>query len=1021
VKIVSHPPSEARLGELASRFSSNFVKIISATRTTLATTLVHSTTTMHNLLRNVRDYVTRPGVLDLAGAAAGKPAIVVAAGPSLQRNIDQLAEPGVRDRFVIIAVQTVLKPLLARGIKPHFVVALDHHEISGRFYEGLSAEDVEGVTLVVEPKCSPAIMTSFPGRVRVTTDEWFDQVIGSELYRPLGTLKLGSTVAHLACYLARHLGCDPVITIGLDLGFTDNQYYAAGAAIHDVWASELGPFRSLEAFEWERVARQRALLSQHVDQLGRPIYTDEQLVSYLAQFESDFQQDRLMGLTVIDATEGGVAKLGADIMPLADAMAACGDRGEISLPETPADLGEDRVDRLREHLQMVVGQAAEVRKLCDDTVELLEEMAGRFDDPAAVDRLIDDVYRKRDRVRQIEPAYEMTQFINQAGALNRFKQDRRLSIESGEISDREKQRRQIARDIQNVVWLGDASDEVGRMTKDALAALDDQTLRVEGRRKGEIEVEPSQKVRIGAVIFADPDTGGLGTPRDLATPIARGENALQLTVRRVLQAENIEQVFVAGASRDVTARLLGPLVGEERVRIVEIDGERLRERTRAVGRSRLFSIDAWRGGLGGTTAADESLDPKLLLDVMTEANLDAALVCGADWALVDPVIASKMVHRRASHPEATGIIIAQAPPGLAGAVLDRQAVEALAKGAETVNPFATIGGLLGYSPRAPQADPIGKGLCVRVPPSIRDLGRRVVADASERAAWIGEAIERLGDDWLSVSGDELVRAIESAASPRDAAPQHLELELCTGRLSLGVWSAWLRAGDSQRGERSPIDKDTAIALVRELGTARPDTALTLHGVGDPLMHPAALEVIREARNAGVAAIHVRTDLLETGVTNEMLLDAGIDVLSVDLLAISPELYAGMHGQDRHEEIVGRAADLASGSIERGRGGLPSTWIVPRIVRCDESYQEIEAFYDSWILATGSAAIDPTPIAVPDARIEPFPLPTLARARRDRSMLIVPCDASESLESLWAAARDDIKPEIAVTATQEIVA
>ena len=34
-------------------------------------------------------------------------------------------------------------------------------------------------------------------------------------------LPSGSTVAHLAYYLAEHLGCDPIIFVGQDLGFSD--------------------------------------------------------------------------------------------------------------------------------------------------------------------------------------------------------------------------------------------------------------------------------------------------------------------------------------------------------------------------------------------------------------------------------------------------------------------------------------------------------------------------------------------------------------------------------------------------------------------------------------------------------------------------------------------------------------------------------------------------------------------------------------------------------------------------------
>src|SRR5690606_30118257 len=118
-------------------------------------------------------------------AAQGFPAVVVSAGPSLRRNMKLLAEPGVRDRVVIIAVQTVLKPLLAAGIKPHFVTALDFHEISKRFYEGLKPEDVQGVTLVVEPKVHPVVIDAFPGKVRCVAAKFLDELLGPEQSRKM--------------------------------------------------------------------------------------------------------------------------------------------------------------------------------------------------------------------------------------------------------------------------------------------------------------------------------------------------------------------------------------------------------------------------------------------------------------------------------------------------------------------------------------------------------------------------------------------------------------------------------------------------------------------------------------------------------------------------------------------------------------------------------------------------------------------------------------------------------------------
>ncbi|MHC4993032.1 MAG: 6-hydroxymethylpterin diphosphokinase MptE-like protein, partial [Planctomycetota bacterium] len=172
-----------------------------------------------------------------------------------------LATPGLRDRAVIIAAQTTLRPLLAAGVRPHFVTALDFHEISRRFYEGLTPEDVRGVTLVAEPKAHPVILDVFPGAVRCCRSGFLDQVLGAHA-RPMGELPAGATVAHLAVYLARFLGCNPVAMVGQDLAFTDGLYYLPGTAIDDTWAPELNPFNTMEMMQWQRIARHRAHLSR---------------------------------------------------------------------------------------------------------------------------------------------------------------------------------------------------------------------------------------------------------------------------------------------------------------------------------------------------------------------------------------------------------------------------------------------------------------------------------------------------------------------------------------------------------------------------------------------------------------------------------------------------------------------------------------------------------------------------------------------------------------------------------------
>src|SRR5262249_36201882 len=127
-----------------------------------------------------------------------------------------------------------------------------------------------------------------------------------------------ATVAHLAFYLAEYLGCDPIIFVGQDLGFSDGLAYTPGTSYEDVWRPELGRFCTVEMKQWEHIARERPILRRIPDYQGRAMYTEERLFSYLQQFERDFSVSRSR---IIDASEGGALKRGARPMGLSEAIA----------------------------------------------------------------------------------------------------------------------------------------------------------------------------------------------------------------------------------------------------------------------------------------------------------------------------------------------------------------------------------------------------------------------------------------------------------------------------------------------------------------------------------------------------------------------------------------------------------------------------------------------------------------------------------------------------------------------------
>jgi len=299
-KFVSHPASERVAGEFHATMRKRIADHMTYWRMTLVTLVANSRITCRNVANNLPRYLSTPPINILHDRFKGYPAIVVSAGPSLRRNIDQLAQ--LKGKAVIICVQTTFKTLLDRGITPDFVTSLDYHEMSRRFFENV--KDFSGTHLVAEPKATWHVIDAYRGPVSLLSNDFARLLVGDELGARAG-LKAGATVAHLAFYLALFMGCEPVVLVGQDLGYTDHVYYTPGTAMHEMWRPELNRFCTMEMKEWERIVRARKILMKVKDIHGRNIYTDEQLFTYLQQFEGDFAA---VPGRVIDATRAACAR-----------------------------------------------------------------------------------------------------------------------------------------------------------------------------------------------------------------------------------------------------------------------------------------------------------------------------------------------------------------------------------------------------------------------------------------------------------------------------------------------------------------------------------------------------------------------------------------------------------------------------------------------------------------------------------------------------------------------------------------
>lgn len=223
------------------------------------------------------------------------PAIIVAAGPSLNAQCDHLAE--LQDRALIFAGGSSVNALTDAGIRPHFGAAIDPNPMQYiRLRQGLNFEIPffyrlraysEAVRLITGPKLY------LRGGDGYNITDWYEKKLGIR-GKVLGG---GHSVANFSIEIASALGCSPIILVGFDLAYTNQMAYAEGVDTN------------AEFLHAESVERK--------DIHGKPVTT---LWKWLleADWIAEFKKKK-RNLKLYNATEGGIQIPGVKNISLQDA------------------------------------------------------------------------------------------------------------------------------------------------------------------------------------------------------------------------------------------------------------------------------------------------------------------------------------------------------------------------------------------------------------------------------------------------------------------------------------------------------------------------------------------------------------------------------------------------------------------------------------------------------------------------------------------------------------------------------
>lgn len=452
-------------------------------------------------------------------------------------------------------------------------------------------------------------------------------------------------------------------------------------------------------------------------------------------------------------------------------------------------------------------------------------------------------------------------------------------------------------------------------------------------------------MKVIAVIEADFNEGALGTRSRLAEDLA-GEPVLRRTLRRALEAEGVSQVHLA-VRAEHTAQARSAAEGlEVQVETHEADPVPWRG---LIASGRKWSLDAWRGGLGGTTVLDESMHPWVLNALAERERPDAIVSIPPGAALLDPNLLSRMIQHFDTVRREVRMTFTQSAPGLSASIY---LPELLSDLAEAGQPFCR---LMAYNPSEPKRDMVMQSCFYSVPAEIANTVGRCIVDTQRSLDRVTAILQSNGAN----SADRRAQPPDAAAVSSwlrqhryDASPLPAEVEIeLTTEPSLP--DSTLRPRGEAVGRRGPMETATFERLIQEL-SARDDVRVVLGGFGDPLLHPEFPAFVRLCRSAGIFGLALRTPavhLEEPAV--RALIEAKVDVLNVLLDANRAETYRRVHHADHYDRVIANIERVLQMLVQVGQ---PQPLVICEMTKTHATMDELEPFYDHWTSKTGSAVI-----------------------------------------------------------------
>lgn len=251
----------------------------------IATELCFSEEWMFNQFQNIKLFNIDSFPLEsFLSAFQNIPAIVVGAGPSLDKQLETLKK--YKDKALIFAAGSSINVLEKNGIIPHFEVAVDGGITEAKIIDNI--KNMKTILLFISTVHHEAVK-KFKGRKmwfrgnNYSVIDYFEKFVGTDSRR----IELGPSCVNIAVDIADKFGCNPIMLIGQDMAYTNEKLYSDG------------PEHNRDLKDEKRTK----ILSKDI--YGNEVYTLKNFLGIKEYFDMYVRTNQLQD-RLINCTEGGL-------------------------------------------------------------------------------------------------------------------------------------------------------------------------------------------------------------------------------------------------------------------------------------------------------------------------------------------------------------------------------------------------------------------------------------------------------------------------------------------------------------------------------------------------------------------------------------------------------------------------------------------------------------------------------------------------------------------------------------------